>query len=76
MAIAGLLAGASSVLSGAGGLSGLTGGKPEDAGSASTTTTQTLTTGPMSAGMDKSLLIYVAIAFAAFMVLSGKWRRL
>jgi len=74
MAITGLLAGASSVLSGAGGLGGLAGGSTPESSYAATTATQTLTSGPMTAGTDKTLLVYGAIAFAAFMVLSGKWR--
>ena len=69
-----LLAGASSVLSGAGGLGGLTGGGSTDSGMASTTTTQTLTSGTMTSGGDKMTPVYVALAFAAFMILSGKWR--
>jgi hypothetical protein len=72
--IGSLLAGASSVLSGAGGLGGMAGGGQEEPSSASVTTTQTLTTGPMGGGVDKTLLAYGALAFAAFMVLSGKWR--
>jgi hypothetical protein len=70
-----LLAGASSVLQGAGGLSGLTGsGGGGETSSASTTTTQTLTTGSMAGGGDKMLLVYVALGLAAVMILSGKWR--
>lgn len=70
-----LLAGASSVLSGAGGLGGLTGGgSSEEPSSATTTTTQTLTSGTMTSGGDKMTLVYVVLAFVAFMVLSGHWR--
>lgn len=72
--IGSLLAGASSVLSGAGGLGGMAGGSAGEPSSATTTTSQTLTTGTMTSGGDKMTLVYVGLAVVAFMVLSSRWR--
>jgi hypothetical protein len=67
----GLLAGASSVLQGMGGVQGLTGGGGgADASSSSVTTTQTFTSGTM--GGSDSTVLYLIVAVIALYVLTKR----